>query len=162
MQKLFFLVLLTILSLFVVLPTHAQEPASIKTIIQEESITTEDLGVPEPTLLPSSPFYFLKEWTRGIQKALSFNPIKKAGLEVRFADEKIAEAKKLAAVAPERIKAISKALENYRSSQTRLKAELASLKQTSQNPEVDKLIEKIADRAVRGHKRQRFKTSAVR
>lgn len=131
---------------------YAQEPPTAETIIKEETVTTQDLGIAEPTLLPSSSFYFLKNWTRGIQRALTFSPVKKVELELRHADEKIAEAKKLAEQNPESTEAIAAAIENYRTSQERLKARLGALTETSQNPNVDKLLEKLADRAVKHEK----------
>ena len=130
----------------------AQEPTTPKSIIQEERITLKDLEVKEPTLLPSSPFYFLKNWSRGIRKLITFDPVKKAELELRETDEKIAEAKKLTEVTPERTEAILRAIDNYGVSQERLKERLGQLKETSQNPNIDKLIEKLADRTVKHEK----------
>jgi len=37
----------------------AQEESA--TIASEEAITTEDLGITDPGILPTSPFYFFKE-----------------------------------------------------------------------------------------------------
>lgn len=131
---------------------YAQETPTAETIIQEEAVTIQDLGIAEPTLLPSNPFYFFKNWTRGIQRAFTFNPVRKIELELRHADEKIAETKKLAEQSPERIEAITRAIENYQTSQERLKARFESLKETSQNPNVDKLLEKLADRTIKHEK----------
>jgi len=67
-------------------PVYAQtEDASV------EEVTTEDLGISDPGLLPTNPFYFLKEWGRGVRQLFAFNPIKKAELELRFTNEKAAE-----------------------------------------------------------------------
>jgi hypothetical protein len=38
--------------------------------------------------LPTSPFYFLKEWGRGIRMFFTFDPIKKSELEIKISDEK--------------------------------------------------------------------------
>lgn len=130
----------------------AQEQTTAEAIIQEEAITAADLGVAEPTLLPTSPFYFFKNFTRGVEKLFTFNPIKKVELELRIADEKIVETKAVAEKSPERTEAVSRAVENYRSSQEALRIRLAALRDTSQNPNVDKLLEKLADRAVKHEK----------
>lgn len=131
----------------------AQEPTpTAETIIKEEAVTVQDLGVEEPTLLPSSPFYFLKNLRRGVQKVFTFSPVKKAELELKIADEKIAEAKKLAQISPEKTRALERAMENYRVSQEALRVRLEGLKETSQNPNVDKLLEKLADRTVKHEK----------
>lgn len=125
---------------------------SASEIIKEESVSAKDLEVAEPTLLPSSPFYFFKNFTRGIQRIFTFDPVRKAELELRFADEKLAEAKKLADTSPERVDAISRAIENYEQSQEALKTRIGSLKETSQNSNVDKLLEKLVDRTVKHEK----------
>src|SRR3989338_1352335 len=54
-----------------------------------------DLGVPDPGVLPTSPFYFVKEWRRGITRLFTFNPIKKAELELTILNEKAAEAQEV-------------------------------------------------------------------
>lgn len=143
---------LAILVFLFISPASAQEPPSAEIILQEERITSQDLGVAEPALLPSSPFYFLKNLTRGIQRIFTFNPVRKIELELRFADEKIAEAKKLAEASPENSQAIERAIENYRDSQARLKARLGALRETSKNPNVNRLIGELAERAVQHEK----------
>lgn len=130
----------------------SEAAAIAEAVLAEETVTAGDLEVTEPTLLPSSPFYFFKTLGRGIQRAFTFNPVRRVELELRFADEKIAEAKKLAETSPEREQAISRAVANYRTSTERLKAEFERLAETSQNPNVERLLEKLADRAVKHEK----------
>lgn len=43
--------------------------------------------VSDPGLLPDSPFYFLKGWGRIIGMFFTFDPVKKAELELKFANE---------------------------------------------------------------------------
>ena len=57
--------------------------------------TTEDLGVGEPNILPDSPFYFLKEWSRNIQNAFAFTAVAKTQLKEKFSGEKLLELKKM-------------------------------------------------------------------
>lgn len=130
----------------------AQETNTAEAIIAQESITAEDLGVEEPTLLPTSPFYFFKNFTRAVQRVLTFNPVAKAELELRITDEKLAEAKKVVERDPERTEALERAIENYRVSQERLKIRLELLRETSENPNVERLLENVADRAVKHDK----------
>ena len=131
---------------------HGLELAAVEAALGEEVVTVQELGVSEPTLLPSSPFYFFKNFGRGIQRVFTFNPVKKAELELRFADETIAEAKKLAETSPEREDALRRAIENYRATQERLKSRLGALGDAAQNPSVDRLLEKLADRTVKHEK----------
>lgn len=135
-------------------PCKVADDASLNTemILAEEEVSFTDLDVDEPTFLPSSRFYFFKNFTRGVKRFFTFDPVKKVELELRFADEKIAETKKLAEKEPGRAAAIERAIENYRNSQERLQTQFQRLKETSQNPNVDKILEKFADRAVKHEK----------
>lgn len=119
---------------------------------QAETVTTGDLGLANPGLLPTNPFYFLKEWGRGIRSFATFNSVAKAELELRFVNEKAAEVKKVEELKPAETEAISKALDNYQGSQQRLKIRLENLKETSQNPNVDRLLEQLADRTIKHEK----------
>ena len=59
-----------------------------------EEITSQDLDVSDPKLLPGNPFYFLKEWGRGVQSWFAFGNLKKADLQQKFASERLIELKK--------------------------------------------------------------------
>ena len=103
MSKIKLSLLLTIicLGLTTSMVAFAQEDSTIGTyegeIIQEvlidESVSAEGLGVKEPTLLPDSPFYFLKNWGRGIRSFFTIGKVKKAELESRYANERLIEIK---------------------------------------------------------------------
>ncbi len=71
----------------------AQEVAEVA---EDEKVSAQDLGISEPKWLPDHPLYFLKNWVRGIQLVFTFDRAKKAELRLKFANEKIVEAKKLA------------------------------------------------------------------
>jgi len=71
--------------------TLAQE---MPEVVQDETVSAQDLGISEPKVLPDSPFYFLKNWGRGIGLFFAFNPVKKAELRMKFANEKLMEAKR--------------------------------------------------------------------
>ena len=49
-----------------------------------EIITSDDLGVFDPGILPTSRWYFFKEWGRGIQRVFTFNAVAKAALIENF------------------------------------------------------------------------------
>jgi len=65
-------------------------------IQKEEEVLPQDLEIKEPGLLPDSPFYFVKNWWRGLRLVFTFDPVKDAQLRERFANEKLFELKKLA------------------------------------------------------------------
>ena len=120
---------------------------------QEKSQPIPDSSVIEnPGILPTNPFYFLKEWRRGFQRFFTTNPVAKAELELKIVNEKAAEVVKVQEALPENTEAISEALENYRLSQERLRSRLEAMKETYKNPNVAKLLEKLAERVARHEK----------
>jgi len=109
----------------------------------DEDIQPEDLGVSEPKLLPDNPFYFLKNWARGIQNVLTFNPIRKAELRMKFANEKLMEVKKIVQKTqdPEKIK---KAAENYQQEVEKIKNQVEKIKEKAkENPQVESFLDKF-------------------
>lgn len=109
-----------------------------------------DLG--NPGILPTNPFYFLKELGRGVKLFFIFDPVSKAEYELNVANERAAELKGVVDLDPENTKAIERALTNYNENVARLRARLESLRRSSNNPNIDKLLERLADRASR-HRR---------
>src|SRR3989338_8441280 len=126
-----------------------QEPPSI---LEEEVVTISDLGITNPGILPTSPFYFFKEMGRGMQGFFTFNPVAKAELQLKIANEKAAELKQVTETQPKNTEAIQKALENYQKSQGNLRARFEKLTETSQNPNVDKLLDNLTDKVVKHEK----------
>ncbi len=120
-----------------------------QTAAQVESVTAADLGVAEPGFLPTSPFYFLKEFGRTVRRTITFNSVKKAELELRIINEKAAELKKVEDNQPQNTAAIQKAIQNYQANQQRLTEKFENLKENSSNPNVEKLLQEFADRAVK-------------
>ncbi len=117
-----------------------------------KAISPADLGVENPGLLPTNPFYFLKEWRRGIERLLTFGAVNKAELELQIVNEKAAEALKVEETRRDDTEAIVEALKNYQEAQERLRARIDSLRDTSQNPNVDRLLDRLADRVVKHEK----------
>lgn len=114
----------------------------------EETVTIEDLGIEDTGILPTSPFYFFKEIGRGVQSFFTFNSVAKAELELRFTNEKAAEAKKVEELRPNDESAIVRALQNYQGAQERLAVRLERLSETSENPNIDKLLDKVIERTI--------------
>jgi len=106
-------------------------------------------GKPSVGLLPTNPFYFLKNWAARLNIALTFNPINKAIKEAEFAEQKLQEAEAVKNIAPERTDAIQKALNNYVAAKQRLSDRIAALPSVSQNPNVEKLNQLIVEQTVR-------------
>lgn len=147
MSRLFkFWILAFSLGLLIAIGAMAQEKTTteaIEAVKLDEDIQAEDLGVDTPSLLPDSPFYFLKNWNRGLQVFFTFNPIKKAELKMKFANEKLMELKKTIQKTsdPEIIK---KAIDNYQQAveETEEKAEKIKDK-AKDNPNVESFLNKF-------------------
>jgi len=107
-----------------------------------------DLGVESVGLLPSNPFYFLKEWGRGFRSLFAKN-IGKAELELITLNEKAAELKKLEEITAGRIDALLTAAETYKETAERLRARLLQIKETSIDAAVDRLLSDLVNRTLR-------------
>ncbi len=124
------------------------EPEATKEVSLDEQVSSQDLGIKEPKLLPDSPFYFLKEWTRKIQSTLTFNKVKKAELENKYANEKLIELKKLIEknADPEKIK---KATGNYQNQIGKIKERVEQIKEKAADSQtVDKFLDKFVKQQV--------------
>lgn len=103
--------------------------------------TAQELDVASPTVLPNSPFYFLKEMGRNIQTIFTFDPIKKAEIRLKFANEKLVEAEKISETSD--TAATNNSLNNYQKEIEKLKQYVEVLKKD--NPNNTKLLEKMTE-----------------
>lgn len=127
----------------------AQE--SMEAVELDENIQAEDLGIKEPQLLPDSPVYFVKEWSRQLQSFFTFNPVKKINLKLKFANEKLMEAKKLTEKQKDS-KVIEKGLENYQKGIEEIKETAEKIQVKAQeNPELSSFLDKFTHQQVLHH-----------
>lgn len=116
----------------------------------DENITADDLGIADQNILPTSPFYFLKNWERNIRLALMLNPVKKAELRLEIADEKLIETEKLAETNPE---ISEKTLEKYQNEIEKIKERMDKIKEKAKdNPDIDKFLDKFIDKQLKHQK----------
>ena len=149
MKNLFILSFLVVFSFSVVSSAMAQTADVAETAVQTAEITAQDLEVENPGMLPTSPFYFLKNWGRAFKRVTTLNSAKKAELELEIINQQAAEIKKVEEIAPDRVNSISKAISNYQNNASRLKNRLEAIGETSQNPNIDKMMEKLVDRSIK-------------
>ncbi|MCL5017598.1 MAG: DUF333 domain-containing protein [Patescibacteria group bacterium] len=121
---------------------------NVQSIQQEENIGVADLNAGNLGILPTNPFYFLKEIGRNIQLALTFDPLAKAELQLKIANETAAEAKKIQEIVPNDNSAIVRGIRNYQAEQEKLSSMLESLNIASSTPGIDQLIGSIASSTV--------------
>ena len=126
--------------------TQAQELADL-----DENITAADFGVGDPDILPGSPFYGFKNFSRGMQSFFTFNPVKKAELKIKFSNEKLIEAKKLEEQGIDD-EALKNALDNYGQEVARVKTQIEKLKGTADKTKIESLIKETADSQIKQHK----------
>jgi len=128
--------------------TSTTTVADTTTTTVEEMSVPEALGLKKVGLLPTSPFYFLKEWWRGWKVGWIKDPIKKSEAQLQILSEKIAEAAEVAQRAP-KPEVLEKAFDNYTSAMDRLKDRMEGLKETSENPNIDKILDRITEAEIR-------------
>ena len=95
-------------------------------------------------ILPTNPFYFLKEFSRGVRRALTVNPVSKVEYEFQVAKQKILELQALEDLNPENLDAIEIAIGNYGAGIARLRANLEAIKDAPSYANLDALLNKIA------------------
>lgn len=142
-------ILLVILSGFLIIGTAEAAGKRPVLFAHMNILSTADLGIENPGLLPTNPFYFFKEWRRAIIRVITLDPIAKADLELHITNEKAAEVRRVEELNGENPEAIAGALRNYSDAQVRLREKLAALKETSQNPNLDRLLQDLIDKAIK-------------
>lgn len=129
----------------------AQQATTTSSLPPAVVVTTDDLGVENVGTLPTSNFYFFKELKRGFARMFTFDPIKKAELELKITNEKAAEllAVSNTATSTASEQAVSESLDNYIKAQARLKERIQKLEENSQNPQVSTLLQQIDEKTAR-------------
>ena len=143
-NKLF--LILALGTLLVAGPVFAQEDA-VK-IVKDQEVTTKDLGVSDPGMLPGNPFYFLKEWSREVKTSFSFKAVKKAETQLQIVNERAAEIKKLKDLLPSSAKTFTKALDNYDKSINTLNDRIGALKNLP-GSDTNAFLNQLADSVIK-------------
>ncbi len=121
----------------------------IEEVTIDEDITAEDLGISEPKLLPDSPFYFIKNFWRGVRSTFTFNKVQKAELRLRFANEKLIEAKKLAEKT-EKEEVFQKTLQKYQNDIEKIEKQAEKFKEkAADNPKIDKFLDEFTEKTIK-------------
>lgn len=129
---------------------EAVEIVEIPEVVEDETITADDLEVSDPTLLPDSSFYFLKNWQRGVQSFFTFNGAKKAELKLRFANEKLLEVEKLVEKSSDEF-IVEEAIANYEEELEETEV-LAQTLEDGTDANTDKFLDKFADFQIKRQK----------
>jgi len=115
----------------------------------ETQISASDLGTSDQNLLPNNPFYFLKEWSRGVQSFFAFGQLKKTELEQKFSNERLLELKKLVEEGKASPDILKKATEKYEQTMAKIKERADTIKEkASKDENVNKFLEKFTNQQV--------------
>lgn len=99
-----------------------------------------------PGMLPTNPFYFVKKFSWGIQRAFTFNKLRRFELELKISDQQAAEIRKLEELGLD-LDVIQSAGEEYEANLRRLKTSLEELNAiTSNSLSVQKILNAVNDR----------------
>lgn len=128
--------------------TQTSQDNAMQEVNIDEQVSPEDLSVKDQKFLPDNPFYFLKDWARKIQSAVTFNKVKKAELENKFANEKLVELKKLVEKNADS-EIIKKATENYKKATEKVKEKADKIGEiASESQEVNKFLDNFVKQQV--------------
>lgn len=145
-KKIFLTSLLTIALLSLCLSSaYAQESATSaeEEISLDETVKASDLEISEPTILPDSPFYFLKNWQRAIKEAFTFGSVQKAEVRLEHASERLLEMEKLAEKT-DNPEILEKATEKYEESIEKIKEITEKIEDKADvNERVDEFLDKF-------------------
>lgn len=121
----------------------------IEEVTIDEDITAEDLGISEPKLLPDNPFYFVKNLWREVRATFTFNKVKKVELRLRYANERLIEAKKLVEkIGKEEM--VQKSLEKYQKEMEKIRTMVEKFEEKAKdNPKIDKFLDKFTEKTVK-------------
>lgn len=142
------IVFLSVLVSFLAVGGLAPRSLSVVAVAHAQT-ENEDLDIGSSGILPTNPFYFLKEWRRSVQRVFTRSPLRRAELELNITNQQAAEINQLEELAPENISALQNAITSYTESAVRLRARLEELGDTSENPNVDKLLEQLTERVLK-------------
>lgn len=86
---------------------------------------------PDTGTLPTHYFYFLKQWGRGIERMLTTDPVAKAELELRIANQVAGELIAVDKANPMDARALTKALETFADAEEKLRFRITTINGTA-------------------------------
>jgi plastocyanin len=113
------------------------------------SLNAGDLKVDNVGTLPTSNFYFLKQWGRGITRFFTFNPIAKAELELNITNQIAAEALEVEKASPNDTKALKNALQNFTDAQKQLNSRITAISVDSTDANLVKLLKEVDEKTLK-------------
>jgi hypothetical protein len=120
-------------------------PITVEAVAGVEGLGVDDIGI-----LPTSKWYFLKEWKRGVGMMFTFRDIKKNAYALRVTNEKLVEALAVEKMNPTLPAKFRLSLDNYTQAETELEARILRMKGASDDAKIkDFLLRYDAESLVR-------------
>jgi hypothetical protein len=133
---------------------QATDAAAVADAQVDDNITNEDLDVGQARILQDNPLYGFKRFGRGLRKVFTFDKTKKIQLEIRYANQELADAQQLVDTKGEDANAIAnvvEAVEKAEESLANVNAEAESL--VSDGSAVNtRVIQNILDKQIKHQK----------
>lgn len=133
---------------YLVSPAHSLAVDSSRQnngIARAEEIGNQDPGNGNPGILPTNPFYFLKEWRRSFIKVFIADSQKRIEAELGDLSERLAEIKKLESLGA-KAESVKDALVKYETNLSNFNGRLNGIRQGENS---DSLLNKIIDSALK-------------
>ncbi|MFH1866677.1 MAG: DUF5667 domain-containing protein [Patescibacteria group bacterium] len=126
-------------------------------VILDETVTFEDLGAKEATILPDSTWHGFKRFGRNIQETFTFNPIKKAEVKLQHANQQLSEVKQMLeekGVDKINPNALENSISVFKDKLGEVRGQAVELKQAGDaNPEViDNFLNELTDKQFKQQK----------
>lgn len=115
------------------------------------AITVEndsELDADTAGILPTNPVYFMKQFGWNFRRFFTFSPVHKIDLELKIADQKIAEMKKLKDINLDTNQSLNKAIAGYEESLGQIKDKLDGIKNEA-NLNLESVLNTLAERVLR-------------
>lgn len=106
----------------------------VGTVVAQEDVAADSFVAGNVGTLPTSSWYFFKEWKRGWSRTFTWNEVKRVELELRITNEKAAELLAVEAANPGNAKVVLGALQNYTGAVEKLNVRVEEVKKTSADP----------------------------
>lgn len=120
-----------------------------ETLVHLTTITPSDLGVDSVGTLPTSPFYFFKEWKRGITRLFTFDSVAKAQLELNITNQIAAEVLEVNKANPDDVGALKNALNKFTDAQERLRFRITTINGTSNVTDSESLLKAVDEKTAK-------------
>jgi len=141
------LALMLVIGLVLAGPAQAQESTDVAL---DENVTAADLGVSEPA---TGLLGFFKNVANGVQYAFTVNPVKKAELKLKHANDALLRAEAALANNPDSIKGqekYNKYLEKYEKKYAQVQEKVQTFKEKAEtNPAIDNFLNRFTDNTLK-------------